>query len=327
MRHRLAALTVVPLLLLGVAACGEDDPSAGTDQASDQASDQAGDEPIAGVEVSGEFGQEPQVEIEPPLEVTESQTQVIETGEGGPVVQGEQALLHLVLYNGTSGERAAATYDQGQPTAITLSQEEIFPSIVEALDGVPAGSRIAVAAVPEDAFGTAGNPQLQIGPEDPVLFVVDVLAAQPTDVLEEPEGEAADLPEDIPVVEEEGGNVTMLDFSGTPKQPSDKLQVITLIEGTGPPARDESLVTFDYFGQVYDTDMVFDESFSKEPVTFPLGVGGLIAGWDEGLVDVKEGSRVMLIVPPDLGYGEQGQPPDIPGNATLTFVIDILGVD
>ena len=68
----------------------------------------------------------------------------------------------------------------------------------------------------------------------------------------------------------------------------------------------------------------FDESFSGEPLTSPLS--GLIQGWSIGLTGVKVGSRVLLQIPPDFGYGAQGSPPSIPGNATLWFLIDVLEV-
>jgi peptidylprolyl isomerase len=104
--------------------------------------------------------------------------------------------------------------------------------------------------------------------------------------------------------------------------------VIPLIEGDGPVARDDSLVTFDYFGQIYGSDKVFDQSYDREPVTFPLGIGGLIKGWDEALVGLKRGSRVMIIAPPEYGYGAAGNPQaGIKGSDTLVFVLDILGVD
>jgi peptidylprolyl isomerase len=86
-------------------------------------------------------------------------------------------------------------------------------------------------------------------------------------------------------------------------------------------------VTVDYYGEVYGGDKAFDESYSKQPVTFALGTGGLIKAWDQGLVGVNQGSRVMLIVPSDHGYGAQGSPQaGIKGGDTLVFVVDVLGV-
>jgi peptidylprolyl isomerase len=79
-------------------------------------------------------------------------------------------------------------------------------------------------------------------------------------------------------------------------------------------------LTVDYLGQVYEGKKPFDESFSKEPAEFALNQ--VVQGWTIGLSGVKVGSRVLLAIPPDLGYGEQAQP-NIPANSTLYFVVDI----
>ena len=65
-------------------------------------------------------------------------------------------------------------------------------------------------------------------------------------------------------------------------------------------------------------------SKQKPEVDFPGGEAQVIDGWNEGLVGKKVGDQVVLVVPPDKGYGEQGSEPSIPGNATLIFVVDIL---
>ena len=326
MRRRLVALTVVPLLLFGTAACGDDAGGDGTGATTVDMGDN-----ISGLEVTGDVGEAPKVTVDAPLEIDDTQTQVIKAGDGNPVVENEQVLLHLYLANGKTGEKAAATYDQGVPFHVKqVTDGQLWPGVLDAIVGKPVGSRVAVAAVPKDAFGSAGNPQLKIGGKDNVLFVVDIMSVEPTEVLDGPEGdEASDSPTDIPTVaEKDGGGAAGLTFENAPKKPSGELQVIPLIEGDGPAVRDDSLVTFDYLGQVYGTDNVFDQSYSKEPVPFPVGIGGLIKGWDEGLVDLKRGSRVLIITPPEYGYGEQGNPEvGIKGTDTLAFVVDILGVD
>lgn len=317
MRRRLVALTAVPLLLLGVAACGEaDEPGSSASPALD------------GLEVTGEFGTAPTVKVDEALNLEETETEVLTSGDGNPVVEGEQAVLHLYVANGSTGEKALSTYDQKAPAAFQMAQGQLFQAVIDGVVGETVGSRVVVATPPEDAFGEQGNEQYGIGPEDDVVFVVDVMSVEPTEVLEAPEGEpATDLPKGLPTVEEKDGAVTGISFDGAAKKPAKELQVITLIEGEGPPARDASLVTFDYLGQVYGSDEVFDESYSTEPRTFPVGIGGLIQAWDQGLVDVKRGSRVLIIAPPEMAYGEQGSPPSIPGDSTLAFVVDVLGVD
>ena len=134
----------------------------------------------------------------------------------------------------------------------------------------------------------------------------------------------SDLPEWAPVIETDGDLVTGLDFTDTP-EPTDELLVETVTEGDGPPVEVGQTLTVEYFGSVYEGEEPFDESYSRdEPVQFPIGVGQLIAGWDETLPGVPVGSRVIMSIPSDKGYGDAGSPPAIPGGATLFFVIDVV---
>jgi peptidylprolyl isomerase len=79
-------------------------------------------------------------------------------------------------------------------------------------------------------------------------------------------------------------------------------------------------VTADYLGEVYGAKKPFDESYSKKPVPFALT--SVVQGWTYGLNGLKVGSRVLLQIPPALGYGDQAQS-GIPPGSTLYFVIDI----
>ena len=124
---------------------------------------------------------------------------------------------------------------------------------------------------------------------------------------------------------EKDGKVTGLDFSKAGKPPK-KLKVITLTEGDGAPIKKKSYAVVRYLGQTYDGKKPFDESFSSETLEArQVGVGGYIEGWLKGLKGLKVGSRVMLVVPPDLAYGKKGSD-CCPPNSTLVFVIDVLGV-
>lgn len=137
------------------------------------------------------------------------------------------------------------------------------------------------------------------------------------------ESGAGDLPAWAPQIETEGDDVVGLDFSDV-EPASDELLVEVVEEGDGPAVEAGQEIQADYFGQLADADAPFDESFSGSPFTAPIGVGSLIAGWDQGLVGVPVGSRVVMSIPSDLGYGDAGSPPAIPGGATLYFVIDII---
>jgi FKBP-type peptidyl-prolyl cis-trans isomerase len=102
------------------------------------------------------------------------------------------------------------------------------------------------------------------------------------------------------------------------------LQIETLQEGNGPSPKATDVVKVHYRGTLPD-GKEFDSSYKRnEPATFPLN--RVIAGWTEGLQLMKVGGKARLVLPPDLGYGEQGSPPDIPPNSVLVFEIELLGI-
>ncbi|MFD9905330.1 FKBP-type peptidyl-prolyl cis-trans isomerase [Streptomyces sp. NPDC059063] len=109
-------------------------------------------------------------------------------------------------------------------------------------------------------------------------------------------------------------------------KPSADLAVKTIIAGKGVEVAKGDYLQAHYLGQIWDTAKVFDNSYDrKAPTIFPIGVGQVIPGWDQGLVGKKVDSRVELAIPPVLGYGKQGNPQaGIKGTDTLVFVVDIV---
>jgi peptidylprolyl isomerase len=106
-----------------------------------------------------------------------------------------------------------------------------------------------------------------------------------------------------------------------------KLESKDLIVGTGPEAKAGDTVTVNYVGVLFKGGKVFDASWNRhEPFTFTLGKGQVIPGWDQGIPGMKVGGRRELVIPAPLAYGAKGSPPTIPANATLVFVVDLLGV-
>ncbi len=99
-----------------------------------------------------------------------------------------------------------------------------------------------------------------------------------------------------------------------------------LVIGSGAAATPASTVKVQYVGALFDTGKVFDASWTdgNGPATFPLS--GVIPGFKDAIAGMKIGGRREVVIPPALGYGASGQPPTIPANATLVFVIDLLAV-
>jgi len=107
----------------------------------------------------------------------------------------------------------------------------------------------------------------------------------------------------------------------------DELVVTDIAEGEGEVAEVGDPVTMEYVGVLYEDGTEFDASWDREPFQFTLGTGQVIAGWDEGIVGMREGGRRQLVIPPDLGYGDQGAGGGvIPGGATLVFVVDLVEI-
>ena len=110
--------------------------------------------------------------------------------------------------------------------------------------------------------------------------------------------------------------------------PPRKLVTEDIVKGKGPGAKPGDTVTVNYVGMNFSNGVEFDSSWdSGAPFPVQLGAGSVIAGWDKGLVGVKKGGRRKLTIPPEMGYGPEGYPPDIPPNETLVFVIDVVSID
>lgn len=107
--------------------------------------------------------------------------------------------------------------------------------------------------------------------------------------------------------------------------PSGELEVVVLEEGDGPEVSPGATVVANYAGHVWHSDEPFDSSYERsEPSQFSLDF--VVAGWQEGIPGNNVGSRLLLSVPPEDGYGSQGRPEaGIGGEDTMVFVVDVLG--
>ena len=105
------------------------------------------------------------------------------------------------------------------------------------------------------------------------------------------------------------------------------LQYVDEKVGDGASPQAGQTVKVNYRGVTQSTGKEFDSSYkNNRPANFRIGVGEVIPGWDEGLMTMKVGGKRHLIIPPNLGYGPAGRPPNIPGNSTLIFDVELLGV-
>jgi peptidylprolyl isomerase len=108
------------------------------------------------------------------------------------------------------------------------------------------------------------------------------------------------------------------------------LQVLDTVPGTGASPKTGETCVMHYTGWLYENGQKgkkFDSSVDRgQPFEFPIGVGRVIKGWDEGVSTMKVGGKRTLIIPPNLGYGARGAGGVIPPNATLIFEVELLNV-
>jgi FKBP-type peptidyl-prolyl cis-trans isomerase len=115
---------------------------------------------------------------------------------------------------------------------------------------------------------------------------------------------------------------TILYFTVFKESPPKSLVIKDLVVGTGDEAALGDNITVNYTGWLWH-----GKEFESSSYQFTLGQGGVIKGWDQGIVGMKVGGTRKLTIPPDLAYGEAGSPPKIPPNATLTFEVELLAVE
>jgi len=316
---------VIAALALSLGACGSDDAEgdAGGDAASTDTTTAAlavGE--LDDVVVGGEPDAKPTLTYDWPLSVGSTTARVITDGAGVTVTEGMSVVFDHVAVNARDGKEFDTTFG-AQPLTVVMDIEQTLPGMVKGLLGAKVGSRVLMAIAPADGFQpTGGIPESGIEADDTLLILADVRSVRTP--LSRAEGAAVAPRDGLPrVTLADDGTPTIAAPSGTAPT---ELIVQPLIEGTGAAVGAGQTVLAHYTGLIWATGEEFDSSWGRgEPASFSLAPGGVIDAWSQGLVGVTIGSQVIMVVPPALGYGAEGNADaGISRTDTLLFVIDIL---
>jgi peptidylprolyl isomerase len=276
--------------------------------------------PLADVQVTGPVGEKPTLEFTKPFSTKKTVHREITAGAGAELAKGDKVSLNILVVDARTGTEIENSFGV-RTDSFVLDTKQTVPGLVKSLLGSSVGSRVLIALAPKEGV-VAGVTEPDVKKDDTLLFVIDVVSAQAT--LERATG--------TPVAPVAGLPTVKLGKHGKPtvkvpkSEPPKTLVAQPLIVGAGPVVVAGQTITVHYTGVIWKSGKTFDSSWQRgAPIDFPIGAGQVIPGWDEGLVGQTIGSQVLLVIPPDEGYGAGGQPDaGISGTDTLVFVVDIL---
>ena len=226
--------------------------------------------------------------------------EILTEGTGKKPTSGDLVKVH---YTGTltDGKKFDSSLDRGEPISFKVGVGQVIPGWDEGIMLLNEGSKAKFTIPSNLAYGERGAGQI-IPPNATLIFEVELVE------VSEP---IVPIPFDISGVKE--------------TKTKSGLKVYKLNTTEGETAKAGSGVAVHYTGYLEDGTK-FDSSVERgQPFTFVLGQGQVIKGWDEGIALLKVGEKARLIIPPTLGYGENGTGP-IPPNATLVFDVELIGV-
>jgi peptidylprolyl isomerase len=208
---------------------------------------------------------------------------------------------------------------KGEPATFPL--DNLIPGWQEGIPGMKAGGIRKLVIAPEKGYGVQGS-RPKIPGNSTLIFEVQLVEftapAEPSRARRSP------APTDLTKLAD--GTAPGADDPDLKSIGSSGLKYRDIKEGDGPAALPGATVVVDYIGWLTTGGKPFDSSWNptRQPMTAPLG--RLVKGWQEGIPGMKVGGIRKLVIPPELGYGAGGSPPNIPPNATLVFEIELLGI-
>jgi len=306
--RRLLAILIPGLLL--ITACGGA-PAAAPEPTSQSAGDVAKLDSLK-VADNGDT-KAPGLEFAKPLDVSKPTIKMVSDGTGDKVKAGQVAQVAYLAVDGKDGKTLEDTFASGASSVALDDQLKSGSAILyNALVGAKVGADLAFAVPGTPASGETPAASSQLV----VLKVTSVKDAPK--VLDKPEGDTVTPPAGLPAVKVDDKGIPQISVDGATAPTS--LVSQDLIKGKGAVVKATDTLTVNYVGVNLVGGKKFDSSYDRGK-TASFALNGVIKGWTQGLAGKTVGSRVLLVIPKDLAYGDAGQG-DAKGD--LVFVVDIL---
>lgn len=298
-KRLLGAMTALALFF-GLSACGGKSDGSG----------HPGDT-MQGVSASGKLGSKPDISFKTPFKVENQTHQVIQEGNGEVIRDGDRVCTRSLALDAKTGKVINSTWDKSSPECSIVISKKALPAYYDTFKGLKVNSTVAVG-IDESGSGSSKKTDSYIMALTFVSRSKNLARAQGQKVT--------DLPSDLPKISLDDKGKPSLDLNGY--KPKGGLVIQPLIKGEGAKVGEHQSVSANYTGWLASDGKQFDSSWDRGQAS-DFSLDQVVKGWQQGLAGQTVGSQVLLIVPPDLGYGSQQQQ-KIPANSTLIFVVDIL---
>ena len=298
-KRLLGAMTALALCL-GLSACGG--KSDGGNHSGDT---------MQGVSASGKLGSKPDISFKTPFKVENQTHQVIQKGDGEVIRDGDRVCTRSLALDAKTGKVINSTWDKSSPECSIVISKKSIPAYYDTFKGLKVNSTVAVGI---DESGSSSSKATE-------SYIMALTFVSRSKNLTRAQGQkVTDLPSDLPKISLDDKGKPSLDLNGY--QPKGGLVVQPLIKGKGAKVGQHQSVSANYTGWLASDGKQFDSSWDRGQAS-DFSLDQVVKGWQQGLAGQTVGSQVLLVVPPDLGYGSQQQQ-KIPANSTLIFVVDIL---
>ncbi|MEV0180890.1 FKBP-type peptidyl-prolyl cis-trans isomerase [Streptomyces sp. NPDC050625] len=330
MRRRSLLLAALPAGLVTLAGCGDDKSDSSKASASPSPSASVPppkivEGPLPAITAGTKFNEKPTVAKGPGEPSPNLAVKTVIAGSGKPIAENDFIQANYLGQIWSSGKVFDNSYDRNRPIVIQLAQGSVIDGWRYALTGKKVGSRVEMAVPPTWGYGKSGNSQAGIKGTDTLVFVVDVLDSfnSKSSSQGKPVAQSdAALPK---VGTNTDGKAPSIDIPKT--DPPKKLVSNYVLEGDGAEVKADQTILCQFKGVVWDGGQTFQQTYDSGRLSqFSVEqMKQVVDGLAQGVTGKKVGSRVMIVVPPDLAYGDN--PPTggvVKKGSTLVFSVDIL---